>query len=192
MIIAPAKPDDLSAVLAMRYEASAWLADIGIDQWRHHWPTKDTMVERIGASIQAGETWMARDHQDQIAATVALDTYADPHLWTPEEIAEPAMYLHRLIVRRPYAGLGAEILDWASAKAARLGKNWVRIDVWTDNTPLHKYYERNGFTHMRTLHSDYPSGALFQRPANATDWNGSGRLTEATPPPAQSLQSRRG
>ncbi|MEQ7127567.1 GNAT family N-acetyltransferase [Actinopolymorpha sp. B11F2] len=115
---------------------------------------------------------------DPLAATVAFDTYADPHLWTPEEIDEPAMYLHRLIVRRPYAGLGTEILDWASAKAATLGKAWVRIDVWTDNTPLHRYYQRNGFQHVRTLDSDYPSGALFQRPANTTDWDGSGRLKE--------------
>lgn len=177
MIITQATDNDLAAVLAMRYEASAWLAEIGIDQWRHHWPNKDAMVERVGASIQAGETWMVRDDQEHLAATVALDTYADPHLWTPDEIDEPAMYLHRLIVRRPYAGLGAEILDWASAKAAHLGKRWVRIDVWTDNTPLHKYYQRNGFTHVRTLNSDYPSGALFQRPANATDWNGTGQLT---------------
>jgi GNAT superfamily N-acetyltransferase len=161
MIITQANDDDLSAVLAMRYEASAWLAEIGIDQWRHHWPNKDAMVERVGASIQAGETWMVRDDQDQLAATVALDTYADPQLWTPDEIDEPAMYLHRLIVRRPYAGLGAEILDWASARAAHLDKRWVRIDVWTDNTPLHDYYQRNGFTHVRTLDSDYPSGALF-------------------------------
>lgn len=105
MIIQPARPDDLSAVLAMRYEASAWLAEIGIDQWRHHWPNKDAMVERVGASIQTGETWMVRDDDEHLAATVALDTYADAQLWTPDEIDEPAMYLHRLIVRRPYAGL---------------------------------------------------------------------------------------
>lgn len=71
MIIAQAEPADLSAVLAMRYEASAWLADIGVDQWRRHWPTKDAMVERIGDNIQAGETWMVRDHQNHLAATVA-------------------------------------------------------------------------------------------------------------------------
>ena len=191
MIIARACPDDLSPVLAMRYEASAWLSELGVDQWRQHWPNRDAMVERVGASIQAGETWMVRDDRDDIAATVALDTYADPHLWTPEEITEPAMYLHRLIVRRPHAGLGAEILDWASAKAAHAGNRWVRIDVWTHNTRLHVYYARNGFEYVRTLDSDYPSGALFQRPANAADWDGSGRLGEATAPSASSSEAPR-
>jgi hypothetical protein len=38
--------------------------------------------------------------------------------------------------------------------------------VWTDNLGLHRYYEQNGFRHVRTLDlPDYPSGALFQRAA---------------------------
>ena len=39
--------------------------------------------------------------------TVALDDFADPQLWTPHERSQPALYLHRLIVRRTHAGLGA-------------------------------------------------------------------------------------
>ncbi|MFC5265072.1 hypothetical protein ACFPJ1_23415 [Kribbella qitaiheensis] len=42
----------------------------------------------------------------------------------------------------------------------------VRIDVWTDNVGLHRYYEQRGFRHVQTLDlGDYPSGALFQRAA---------------------------
>jgi hypothetical protein len=49
-----------------------------------------------------------------------------------------------------------------------LGNDWVRIDVWTDNVGLHRYYQQRGFRHVRTLDlSDCPSGALFQR--HATD-----------------------
>jgi len=76
------------------------------------------------------------------------------------------MYLHRLIVRRKYSGLGADVIDWACKRAGELGNDWVRIDVWTDNTGLHRYYEQQGFRHVRTLDlTDYPSGALFQRKA---------------------------
>ena len=76
------------------------------------------------------------------------------------------MYLHRLIVRRKYAGLGTDVIEWACKRAGELGNNWVRIDVWTDNIGLHRYYEQRGFVHVRTLDlSDYPSGALFQRKA---------------------------
>ena len=65
------------------------------------------MVDRIGASIEAGETWMVRDDQHHTAATVALDTFADPNLWTPEEITQPGKLPHnRLgsIERGPGAG----------------------------------------------------------------------------------------
>ncbi|WP_020579870.1 GNAT family N-acetyltransferase [Actinopolymorpha alba] len=164
----------------MRTEASEWLAEIGIDQWRQPWPTHEAMAERCAASIRAGETWMVRDDEGATAATVTLDTYADPQLWTTRERAEPAMYVHRLIVRRGWAGLGTRILNWASAKAARQGNDWIRIDVRTDNTPLHDYYQRNGFQHVRTLHSDYPSGALFQRPTKLAAPKRSAPLAEPT------------
>ncbi|MGW5363044.1 GNAT family N-acetyltransferase [Actinopolymorpha pittospori] len=147
----------------MRTEASEWLAEIGINQWAQPWPTHEAMVERSAASIRAGETWMVRDDEGATAATVTLDTYADPQLWTAREHAEPAMYVHRLIVRRGWLGLGTRILNWAAAKAGQQGNDWIRVDVWTDNKPLHDYYLHNGFEHVRTLHSDYPSGALFQR-----------------------------
>lgn len=44
------------------------------------------------------------------------------------------------------------------------GTRWLRIDVWTTNPALQRYYQGQGFRHVRTLaNTDYPSGALFQR-----------------------------
>jgi hypothetical protein len=108
---------------------------------------------------------MIRD-QRSIAATVAVDRYADPHLWTPAERAEPAAYVHRLIVARAYAGinLGATIIDWITISAAYKGLTWLRADVWTTNRGLQAYYARRGWTYLRTVSFEsYPSGALFQR-----------------------------
>lgn len=163
-----ATASDLDTIVAMREEASAWLASKGIDQWRNAWPTKDAQAQRIRESIAAGETWMITENGTDVA-TVALDDYADPQLWTPDERREPALYLHRLIVRRTHPGLGSHILDWASAKAAEDDRDWLRIDVWTGNLALQRYYLRHGFRHVRTVQSDYPSGALFQRRASADD-----------------------
>jgi hypothetical protein len=62
-----------------------------------------------------------------------------------------------------------DVIDWACKRAGDLGNHWVRIDVWTDNVGLHRHYEERGFKWVRTLDlADYPSGALFQRPA--TNW----------------------
>ncbi|WUJ72351.1 GNAT family N-acetyltransferase [Kribbella soli] len=190
MIIEQATIDDLPVILAMRQEASDWLATKGIHQWAVAWPNPEAQSERILSSIRAGETWMVRTDDGQTAATVALDSFSDPKLWTPDEQADPSMYLHRLIVRRKYAGLGDDVIDWACKRAGDLGNHWVRIDVWTDNVGLHRYYEERGFTHVRTLDlADYPSGALFQRPA--TNWREANQPRALVEQP-QTLPTRRG
>jgi hypothetical protein len=53
---------------------------------------------------------------------------SDAQLWTSEEQEEPAMYLHRLIVRRKYSGLG-DVIDWACTRAGQLGNHWASVDV---------------------------------------------------------------
>lgn len=72
------------------------------------------------------------------------------------------MYLHGLIVRRKYSGLGTDMTEWARKRAGEPGNDWVRNDVWIYDAGLPRYYEERGFRHVRTLDlSDYPSGALF-------------------------------
>jgi GNAT superfamily N-acetyltransferase len=167
MIIAPAVPENLDLLIAFRDEASSWLADRGIDQWTQPWPTQDLMAEGMLRNIRAGETFIVWDDATP-AATITVDRWANPDLWTPEEAAEPAMYAHKLTVARAYAGrgLGVELLDWAGSRAAAASARWLRVDVWTTNRKLQRYYLAQGFTHVRTVDLAHnPSGALFQRPA---------------------------
>ncbi|SRR6266511_731634 len=121
------------------------------------------MAEGMLRNLKAGET--SRDAGTP-AATITVDGWANPDLWTPAEAAEPALYAHKLTVARAYAGrgLGAELLDWAGSRAADSGAIWLRLDVWTTNHDLQRYYLEQGFTHVRTvILSHNPSGALFQR-----------------------------
>jgi GNAT superfamily N-acetyltransferase len=167
VIIRRAGEADRPAISQMRAEARRWLAELGSDQWQQAWPDEETAEARLAASITNGGTWIVEDGNLAVA-TLALDDFSDPHLWTPEEQAEPARYLHRLVVTRRSAGegLGARLIDWAGDRAAREGARWLRIDVWTTNEALQRYYRAQGFQHVRTLcNTDYPSGALFQRPA---------------------------
>ena len=131
MRITKATPDDLDALVAFRDEAARWLASKGIDQWQEPWPTEDLMVEGMLRSIEAGETFIVWD-DDKPAATITINRFAKPELWTPEEAAEPALYAHKVTVDRAYGGqgLGAELLDWAGTKAADEGADWLRVDVF--------------------------------------------------------------
>jgi GNAT superfamily N-acetyltransferase len=125
------------------------------------------MEEGMLRSIQAGESFIVWDEDGTPAATITVNRWANPDLWTPEETAEPALYAHKLTVAGAYAGhgLGGELLDWAGTRAAAAGDRWLR-DVWTTNLQLQDYYRRLGFTHVRTVALTHnPSEALFQRPA---------------------------
>src|SRR5262245_52216128 len=167
MLISPATPDDLLILLTLRDDASSWLAHRGLDQWSSAWPTKDLMTKAIAAGIRAGEVFIVWDGSTP-AATITVDQWANPDLWSAVEIEEPAIYVHRLIVARSYAGqrLGGELLDWAGARASETGARWLRLDAWTTNHALQLYYVQQGFEHLRTVTlSHNPSGALFQRPA---------------------------
>jgi len=167
MRITRATPANLDTLVAFRDQAAAWLASKGIDQWQEPWPTPDLMVEGMLASIEAGGTFIVWD-DDTPAATITINRFAKPELWTEEEAAQPALYAHKVTVDRAYGGqgLGAELLDWAGTKAADEGADWLRVDVSTANERLQHYYLRQGFTYVRTVVLPHnPSGALFQRPA---------------------------
>ncbi|MGW5366444.1 hypothetical protein [Actinopolymorpha pittospori] len=50
----------------------------------------------------------------------------------------------RLIVSGGWTGLGIRVLNWVAAKPGQQGNDWIRMDVWTDNKPLHDHYLRHG------------------------------------------------
>lgn len=159
-----AAQEDLDDIVLLRDNATEWLRSMQSDQWQQPWPSAEGERERLRQSIHKGTSWIVRLSSDAVA-TFAIDTYSDPHLWTKSEQGEKALYIHRFIVHRDYGGigLGARLMALIEALAAHRGYRWLRVDVWTTNQGLHQYYSDLGFEHVRTIESDYPSGALFQR-----------------------------
>lgn len=163
--IRPAVESDLETVVNLWGHAASWLRELGTEQWQY--PPR---AERIAENIAAGECWIVEDEGAPVA-TVTVDGHADLDFWSPEEAAESALYVHRMVVRRDVSGLelGSALLDWSSVRAAEQGKRWLRLDAWRDNTDLQTYYTNRGFTHVRTVDvAGRGSGALFQRPAGHT------------------------
>jgi GNAT superfamily N-acetyltransferase len=158
--------DDLGTIIRLIEEASAWLRAKGTDQWARPWPNRAGRDSRILASLSQGKTWIGWDDGTP-AATITADPDEDPY-WPDDLRRDPAVYVHRLVVRRAYkgAGLGAALLDWAGWTARRdHGAQWTRVSAWTTNVGLHGYYRRQGFLPCG-LHADdgYPSAARFQKP----------------------------
>lgn len=167
--IRPAAHSEAEVIGAMWTEAARWLKSQGIDQWQYA-PNMAAIIR----DIEHGHAYMAVDGSEYLG-TITVDDFADPEFWTPGDAPGSALYAHRIIVCPAVGGnaLGAAMLDWASEKAAKTGKEWLRVDAWKTNARLGRYYERQGFKHLRTV--DLPhrrSGALYQRPAGTTTGQG--------------------
>jgi GNAT superfamily N-acetyltransferase len=161
---------DKARVIGLIDEAAAWLRKLetdqwSTDQWARPWPSRRQRNRRVKRAIRDGLTWICWDRGTP-AATLTADTRHDPY-WDQDEQSTPAVYVHRLVVARDYAGLGlgASLLSWAG-RTGRLahGAQCIRISAWTTNDRLHQYYNSQGFVRCGS-HADpaYPSGARFEK-----------------------------
>ncbi|MEV4254823.1 GNAT family N-acetyltransferase [Spirillospora sp. NPDC049652] len=184
--------DDVAGIIRLIDDAARWLRGKGTGQWAEPWPNAAERERRIRRGIELsrekGEdgrgqaaTWLVTDG-DRPIATTFVTRVPNPALWTPYELRTRAVYLHRLVIDRRYAGerLGERLVQW-TGEWGRLA--WdaevMRIDVWADNIRLHEYYRNRGFLYTDTprLQADgtvrpdprlpmdvYPSGVLLDRP----------------------------
>lgn len=176
---AQAEPDELDVVLELLDDAAARLRELGIAQWPESFSRQEGWrLERLRSYLESGETHLFYCAGEP-AATVTL-TGADPdfaHGWP--DGPDAGLCFYRLAVHRKFAGLGlgARIVDWASACAVSGGFEWLRCDVHRRNRGLQRFYEGLGFERVGTvvtvidgddgLPYERGSGALFQRPAGA-------------------------
>lgn len=163
---------DFDLIIGLVKEASQWLRAKDTDQWAKPWPSETDRNNRVTVSLKQGKTWIAFDSADVPAATITIEETANPKVWTEWEANEFALYVHRLIVGRRYASmkLGAALLNWAAEQASHAyDAKLTRIDVWTTNKALHRYYECQGFTRVGNCADEtYPSRARFERQIGRT------------------------
>lgn len=176
-VLCQGTPEDSDEVLELVREAADWLRQSkDTDQWAAPWPDEAGHRERIRNDLNKGKTWLLRDGTTAVG-TVTIDTEEpvdaeERPVWPAHKSPEPAIYVRRVIVSRRYSGigLGAAILNWAAEVAEKEYRaSLLRIDVWTTNSGLHTYYERQFFArrHERDPQElrDYPAQALFERKA---------------------------
>jgi GNAT superfamily N-acetyltransferase len=157
---------DLDEIISLRTEAEDWLRAAGIEQWTDDF--HDYARAALADGVDRGVTWVVVDG-DAVVATVTLNG-PDLDFWQPRYRPESGLYLSKMIVARSHAGqgVGGAVLNWATQRAARAGKTWLRLECRRDNLRLHGYYLRHGFDHVATVvppNRRTHSGALFQRPA---------------------------
>ena len=138
MNVRPAAKDDVPAVAALLDEATAFVQTKGSDQWRVPFPH-----DELRWRVDRRELYVVElDGEAAATFTLLLD---DPFFWG--ERPPDAVYLHKLAVRRAFAGrgLGERIVEWIVAEAAARGRHYVRLDCQRDLPGIRRYYERLGF-----------------------------------------------
>ena len=91
--------DDASVVSAILNEAATWLDSRGMPLWRHD----ELALTLVIRDVNAGLFWIAWAG-DEPAGVMRLQL-SDPDFWPDVPDGESA-FLHRIAVRRPFAGGG--------------------------------------------------------------------------------------
>ena len=150
--IRAAKPNDVALVSSILVEAASWLAARGTPMWK----ADELAPERVAADVEAG--LFVLGEVSGVAAGTLKFQQEDPEFW-PDRPAGEAAYVHRLAVRRTFAGRGfsTALLRWAADEARALGRPLLRLDCEAARPKLRALYEGFGFRH----HSDRQVGPYF-------------------------------
>ena len=133
-------------------EVAHWQEQAGAPLWLDGELTPDKIV----AEIAAGLFFLAEYAGDPAGA---MKFQLQDELFWPDAPNPDAAYVHRLAVRRIYAGKGVSttLLDWAAARTRSIGRNVLRLDCDADRPKLRAVYESFGFR----LHSYRQVGSYF-------------------------------
>lgn len=120
------------------------------------WRDDELSPERIAADVADGYFFLARCQREAVG-TIKFQLH-DPVFW-PDTPADEAAFIHRLAVRRAFAGgqLSALLLRWAADRARNANRRFLRLDCEAARPRLRAVYERCGFQH----HSDRQVGPYF-------------------------------
>ena len=131
--------EDCSTVSEILNEAAKWLEEKG----QRLWVSTELSEKEISADVDAGLYWLVISEELPIACF--RYQHRDMEFW--DDIPhDDSAFLHRIAVRRRFAGRGIpqKIVDFAVAKARREKKRYLRLDC-ADRPKLRAIYEEMGF-----------------------------------------------
>jgi ribosomal protein S18 acetylase RimI-like enzyme len=139
---------DVLDVAGVLQEAARW-----ITTWRSQlWDPALVGEAFVTPIIARGQMLTARTGGEIAGVMIALPE--DPHFW-PDRPQGEAVYLHKLAVRRAYAGMGlpAALMDHAAGLAVAQDRQILRLDC---DPPLSPFYEGLGFRAVDEIDIRHP------------------------------------
>jgi GNAT superfamily N-acetyltransferase len=131
---------DAGIVQDMLDEAASWVDALGVVMWEG----EELAPGRVAEEVASGLFFIA-DADGEPAGAVIFQL--EDQLFWPDLIDDESAFLHRLVVRRRYKGLGVStaLMEWALSRARLMGKRYLRLDTDASRPKLRQLYEGFGF-----------------------------------------------
>jgi GNAT superfamily N-acetyltransferase len=144
--------NDAEEVASVLCEAAQWLEQNKMAMWKND----ELVPSRIATDIDAGLFFIA-ECNGKVAGVMKFQLEDD--LFWPDVPRNESAFVHRLAVRRQFAGgsISSALLNWAVERARSLDKIYLRLDCDASRQKLRAVYEKFGFIH----HSDRQVGPYF-------------------------------
>lgn len=158
-----AQPKDAETITRIVEQVGRWLTSRNIKQWSSS-PREGRTAGQIRTGLDRGEWFLALADGNPFGTfRLTWGTDFDRRLW--RDIGGEAAYLHKLAVLRSHAGrsLGLALLRWAERLAGCLGLP-LRLDCWSDNARLLKYYDNAGYARKGAVQIDEWNLVRYERP----------------------------
>ena len=148
-----ASVDDAWAVAEVLTEAAEWVRTLDGTQM---WVEGELDHDHVRAEVERAQ-FVVAEADGQVAGVMRFQL--EDALFWPDLEARDSAFVHRLAVRRAFAGRGVSsvLLQWAVDRARQLEKRYLRLDCDADRARLRALYERFGFR----LHSYRQVGAYY-------------------------------
>jgi GNAT superfamily N-acetyltransferase len=153
LLIRQATSADANAIVETLAEAAKWVEEL---DGTIMWVEGELEQERVRAEADAA-MFVVGEVDGRVVGAIRFQL--EDRLFWPDLDAADSAFVHRLAVRRAFAGQGIStaLLEWAVDRARTLGKQYVRLDCDADRSRLRAVYERFGFR----LHSYRQVGSYY-------------------------------
>src|SRR5688572_3668192 len=105
------------------------------------WRADELSPNQISQDVSDGLFFLAEQRSQPVGTIKFQQT--DPLMW-PDVFQLGAAYVHRLAVRREFAGgaVSGALLSWAVLRSHSLGRRFLRLDCEASRPRLRAVYER--------------------------------------------------
>lgn len=157
-MIRQANEHDTRAIEEILFDAVSWMNASGL---QNLWNESNVKWAALSKLFKVNDFYLAYENRTPVAC-MALTDY-DPLHW-PDIPEGNSLYLHKLAVKRAFAGKGfsKELIDFAKKQALLFHMNAVRLDCNQHRKKLRSVYENQGFVCVKeiTLFGNYDT-ALY-------------------------------